>query len=105
FREQGRTQEAYAELLRMLPELDGTRRHEALASLAELAAEGGDAVRALSHYAELLDAGALSGVWLANAERLAMGASDWPYLVRVLERKLEVSEEPSLGLIVLDRLA
>ncbi|MEZ4231016.1 MAG: tetratricopeptide repeat protein [Polyangiaceae bacterium] len=104
-RETERFHEAYAESVRALPFLEQGKRSDALAAAAELAVQVGDVPAALDHYRALLDAGALEGSWLGDAERLGMQSSDWSFLTAVLERKLQLTEEPSLALRILDRLA
>ncbi|MEZ4375557.1 MAG: hypothetical protein R3B07_32400 [Polyangiaceae bacterium] len=104
-RETRRLPEAYAESVRALPYLEETKKNEALAAAAELAVEVDDVPAALGHYRALLEAGALEGAWLSDAERLGMQSGDWSFLTGVLERKLQLTEEPSLALRILDRLA
>lgn len=104
-RESERLAEAYAESVRALPFLEESKKNEALAAAAELALQIGDVPASLGHYRALLESGALEGAWLGDAERLGMQSGDWTFLMGVLERKLQLTEEPSLALRILDRLA
>ncbi len=78
----------YDELSRALPLWEGERRIAIVVRMAEVAAEMGDALRALGHYRELLASTELDDVQLENIELLANANNDAETLRVVLERRV-----------------
>jgi tetratricopeptide (TPR) repeat protein len=94
----------YAELERALSLHEGERRNATLLKMAEVAAERGDANRALEHYRELLGSAELGDVVLENIELIAHANNDVETMRTVLERRIAVAGAPEDRAALLEKL-
>lgn len=95
----------YAELGRAMALQEGERRNATMVRMAEVAAESGNAARALEHYRELVSGKAdLDDVVLQNIELLAHAEGDADTMRIVLERRIAVATDPEEQAALLEKL-
>lgn len=94
----------YSELVRALVHHEGERRNATLLAMAEVAAEAGDAQRALEHYRELLAHAEPADSVLENIELLAHANNDADTMKHVLERRIAVATAPEDRAQLLEKL-